>query len=175
MEPVFFICTQFMKAFCCVSVYIKFLWQLNGNTANAGSQMRLSVQEQSTGSSVPFGLDSHCNKWHIDIANGRKTESIIIGAVSCFHPFNKSIREHHTLRKSCGCVAIWQMDFNQNESSTQKIQRASDERSSWQHHLCFCLCVCVAVVAAGVMSWQSLVTSWLACKSSTSLFLHPPL
>lgn len=37
------------------------------------------------------------------------------------------------------------------------------------------MCASVAVVVACVMSWQGLVISCLACKSSMSLFLYPPL
>lgn len=49
---------------------------------------------------------THSNKWHIDIVNSKKTDLIIFGAVSCLHPFTKSIRQHHTLRKSSDCTAI---------------------------------------------------------------------
>lgn len=135
----------------------------------------LLVQKRSTGSSVPFRArfthihtHTHCNKWHIDTVTSGKTESIIIGAVSCLQPFSKSIREHHTLRKSSAYAA----DSTRNDSSVQKAQRASDEQSAsaWQHYLCYIFAsVCVALLAAGEMSRQSPAFSCLARKSSVSL------
>lgn len=138
--------------------------------------MGMLVQEQSTGSSVPFRAWFTQIRTHTVISGtliqwlaGKQKASLLVPSPAICHLTD--LLENITRRER---AAIMQQSdkSTRNDSSVRKAQRASDEQSAsaWQHYLCYMFAsVCVALLAKCKMSRQTPVISCLAHKSSTSL------